>query len=118
MRDGLREIGRQVETKMKENLSGGEGDTPALSGSWPVPVRSNTLRSSTGVRTGRRMAEIWNDAHNPDTGAFYARAIQEGFYPYGNTSLPRIPGRRYLDRAVASVDSLQVLVSEMEKHLP
>lgn len=64
------------------------------------------------------MVEVWNDAHNPKTGQFYARAIQEGFHPYGNSAIPRIPGRRYLDRAVAGVDSLQVLVTEMEKHLP
>jgi hypothetical protein len=86
LRAGLRRIALEVERRQVDNLSGG-GTSPA--GSYPVPIRSGNLRRSTGFRVEPLVAFVFNTA-------LYARAIHNGFVPYGNGRNSKMRAREFL----------------------
>ena len=69
-------------------LAGGPGSAPA--GAYPIPIRTGTFRRAFGFQASERDAVLFNSA-------IYARAIHDGFQPYGNPHAAPIPARPYFD---------------------
>lgn len=107
LRAGLRRIAVTVERKQVENL-GGPGTAPA--GAYPVPIRTGHLRRSSGFRVESRAALVFNTA-------IYARAIHEGFTPFGNRKAKRIRARQFLADAAKAVDASAIMQAELRRVL-
>jgi phage gpG-like protein len=105
---GLRDIAITVERAAAKNLRGGGSAAP---GSYPVPIRSRNLRSSLQSRFEERQSMVINSA-------VYARAIHEGFQPYGNPKARRIGRRPYLQDAVDSINPTEIMAIRINKELP
>jgi hypothetical protein len=107
---GLRDIAITVERAAVKN-TGGPGS--AAPGSYPVPVRTGGagLRGSIQSRFGARDSMVIATA-------VYARAIHEGFQPYGNPKARRIGGRPYLQNAIDSIDANEIMAIRINKELP
>lgn len=69
-------------------LASGPGS--AAAGDYPIPIRTGTFRRAFGIEAREREAVLFNTTE-------YARAIHEGFKPYGNPHATPIPGRPYFD---------------------
>ncbi len=77
------------------DLSKGPGT--AKPGAYPIPIRTGTHRRGFGFKVNERDAIVFN------TGV-YARALHDGFKPYGNPHARPIPARPYFDDAIARLD--------------
>jgi len=66
-------------------------------GDYPIPVRSGKFRGAFGIRVSDRSAVVFNDSN-------YARAIHEGYQPYGNPHARPIPARPYFSDAFDRLD--------------
>lgn len=92
---GVRKALLAVETEASKLLSGSASAEP---GTYPVPIRRGTLRRSLGVRQlNAASGLVFNRAK-------YARAIHEGFTPYGNKKAKRVAARPFLADAVEKAD--------------
>lgn len=89
----LANLAAQAERHAIEQASGGK----AAARSMPIPQRSNVFRNSFGIEVGDDRAVTYNAAR-------YARALHDGFHPYGNTHVIPVPARPYFDIAVQRVD--------------
>lgn len=105
---GLRDVAITVERAAEKNLRGGGSAAP---GSYPVPVRTGNLRRSLQSRFDERQSMVINSA-------VYARAIHEGFQPYGNPKARRIGRRPFLQDAVDSIDATEIMAIRINKELP
>lgn len=107
--EGLRDVAITVERAAAANLRGPKSAAP---GSYPVPQRIGHLRKSLQSRFGQRESMVINSA-------IYARAVHDGFTPYGN---PRarysIVPRPYLQDAVDATDIPEVMAIRIDKVLP
>jgi hypothetical protein len=105
---GLRDIAITVERGATKNTSGSGNAAP---GSYPVPIRTGTLRRSIQSRFGARDAMVVAAAQ-------YASAIHNGFTPYGNPNarLSYI-GRPFLQDAVDAIDANEIMVIRLDKEL-
>lgn len=90
----LLQIAIQVEGAAID-LASGPGTAEA--GAYPIPVRLGFFRRAFGFEVGERSAVVFNTAE-------YARALHEGFRPYGNPRATPIPPREYFDDALGRVD--------------
>lgn len=104
----MRDITIGVEREAVKRLTGGSKPP----GSYPVPVRTGFLRRSMGSRYNTESGIVYNTA-------IYARAIHEGFSPYGNPRVAYpIGARPYMTDAVAAVDPTVVVEDALNKALP
>ena len=107
--EGLRDVAITVERAAAANLRGPKSAAP---GSYPVPIRSNKLRLSLQSRFGQRESMVINSA-------LYARAVHDGFTPYGNPHARySIVPRPYLQDAVDSTDISEVMAIRIDKAMP
>ena len=97
----LRELAQRIDRGATQRLSGAGGP-----GSYPVPRRTGNLARQQGHSVGRRQAVVWNAAP-------YARAIHQGFHPFGNPNAPWMPGRPFLSDAIEAVKPLDLLQNWM-----
>lgn len=103
-RDLLRELAIQVArgARMRANgpamgqVRARRGRLPGA-GSYPIPVRTGTFGRGFGWKVGRDNAIVFNDTA-------YARALHDGFRPYGNPHAMAIPARPYFDDAMDDLD--------------
>lgn len=108
--EGLRDVAITVERAAAANLRGPKSAAP---GSYPVPIRTaGGLRSKLQARFGQRESMVINSA-------IYARAVHDGFTPYGNPHARySIVPRPYLQDAVDSTDINEVMAIRINKALP
>lgn len=107
--EGLRDVAITVERAAAANLRGPKSAAP---GSYPVPIRTGFLRRSLQARFGQRESMVINSA-------IYARAVHDGFTPYGNPHARySIVPRPYLQDAVDSTDINEVMAIRINKALP
>lgn len=66
------------------------GPYTAAPGAYPIPIRTGTFRRAFGIEVSERDAVLFNATE-------YARALHDGFKPYGNPHAAPIPGRPYFD---------------------
>lgn len=92
---GVRKVVFTVETAAEKLLRGAGTSAP---GTYPVPVRFGFLRRSLGATASGGRGLVFNSAQ-------YARAIHDGFRPYGNPHARPIPARPFMDDALATVDA-------------
>jgi hypothetical protein len=85
------------------------GSADAAPGTYPVPVRRGTLRRGLGAR---QLTPASGMVFNR---AAHARAIHEGFRPYGNPRAGRIDGRPFLSDAIEAADPTQYVVAELRQ---
>jgi hypothetical protein len=90
----LRWLAAQVETRATELASGPASAEP---GSYPIPVRTGRFRRDFVIDIRPPRAVVANQAQ-------YARALHEGFRPYGNPSATPIPARPYFSDALDGLD--------------
>lgn len=102
---GLRRIVAAAEEEIGKRAAGG-----SASGDYPIPVRSGFLRRSTGSKVGQAEALVFNSAR-------YARAMQEGYHPYGNKRAAKMPPRRFFDDGIAAVDSAEIMAVAIARRL-
>lgn len=86
----LQRLALQAERHAKQLSSGPSGGAP---GAYPIPVRTSDFTGAFGVEVGDREAVLFNTME-------YARALHEGFRPYGNPHATPIPARPYFDDAL------------------
>jgi len=98
---GVRKVVFTVENKAEELLRGAGTAAP---GSYPVPVRSGFLRRSMGATASGGRGLVFNSAE-------YARAIHDGFRPYGNKHAKPVPARPFMDDALAATDIAEIMDS-------
>ena len=105
---GLRRALLAVDIEHSKNL-GGSGD--AAPGTYPVPIRKGFLQRSRGTRMlGDTDAYVFNRAK-------YARAIHDGFQPYGNKRAARVGGRPYLSDAVEKAKPADFVLAALRKEV-
>lgn len=90
----LRNIAVQMETGATDRARGPAGSAP---GAYPIPARTGAFLRGFAVQIGDNSVVIGNDRE-------YARALHEGFHPYGNEDARPIPGRPYFEDAVKALD--------------
>ncbi len=106
---GLRDVAITVERAAEKNLRGAGSAAP---GSYPVPIRTGGgLRSKLQSRFDERQSMVINSA-------VYARAVHDGFKPYGNPHARAMPRRPYLQDAVDSIDANEIMAIRINKDLP
>lgn len=92
---GVRKALLAVNIEASKLLSGSAAAEP---GTYPVPIRSGHLHGGLGVRQlNAASGLVFNRAK-------YARAIHEGFTPYGNKKAKRVAARPFLADAVEKAD--------------
>lgn len=101
----LRILAIQTEREAVRLSSGG-----GAPGAYPIPVRSGFFRRGFGFELQDRKAIIFNAA---DT---YARALHDGFRPYGNPAAMPIQPRPYFDDALLSID-IEAAAAEWEQQI-
>lgn len=90
----LRSLAIQAE-RSATRLAGGPGtDAP---GAYPIPIRTGTLRRGMRFRVQKDSAIVFNSVA-------YARAVHDGYQPYGNPRAHAIPARPYFSDAIAELD--------------
>jgi phage gpG-like protein len=90
----LRNLGIQA-VRTATRLAGGPGT--AKPGSYPIPIRTGTLRRGMNFEVQDNVAIVFNDT-------VYARAAHQGFQPYGNPRAHAIPGRPFFGDAIEQLD--------------
>lgn len=103
----LTRLAAHLERGAIERASGGGNAAP---GDYPIPIRTGHFRRSFGMQVGLSHALVFNTS-------VYARAIHDGFHPYGNTRAERIAGRKYFDDALDAMD-VPAIVETWEDSLP
>lgn len=92
---GMKKALTAVNIEASKLLSGSAAAEP---GTYPVPIRSGHLHGALGTRhLGGGVGLVFNRAK-------YARAIHEGFTPYGNKKAKRVAARPFLADAVEKAD--------------
>lgn len=89
----LADLASQVERRAIAQASGGKAPPRSM----PIPQRTHVFRNGFGIELGDTRAAVYNSAR-------YARALHQGFRPYGNTHVIPVPARPYFDIAVQRVD--------------
>lgn len=89
----LANLAAQAERHAIAQASGGKAPPRSM----PIPQRSHVFRNSFGTQVGDTRAVVYNQSR-------YARALHEGFRPYGNTHVIPVPARPYFDNAIELVD--------------
>lgn len=74
-----------------------KGPGSAKAGAYPIPIRTGTLRRGVGFKVDDDSAFVYNTS-------VYARAIHDGFRPYGNPHARPIPARPYFDDMLDKLD--------------
>ncbi len=105
LRAGLRNIAIAVERGATARLS---GPGTAASGTYPVPVRTGYLRRAMGIEVATRSSATFNSAQ-------YAGPIHNGLRPYGNPHARMVPGRAFLDDAVAAIEPADIMQTALAK---
>jgi len=103
-RELVRELAIQVQRAARQNANGAaqgqvrarRGKLPGA-GNYPIPVRTGTFGRGFGLRVTGESAIVFNDTR-------YARALHDGFRPYGNPNATPIPARPYFDDAPDASD--------------
>ncbi|WP_349782314.1 hypothetical protein [Xanthomonas arboricola] len=90
----LRNIAVQMETGVTDRARGAAG---AAAGSYPIPARTGAFLRGFTVQIGDTSVAIANDR-------VYARALHDGFQPYGNEDARPIPARPYFEDAAKAID--------------
>lgn len=108
LRTGMHRLVLSVEREAAKRLRGGDSKPR----SYPVPQRpGSVLHRSMGTRiAGPMLGFVFNRAE-------YARAIHDGFFPYGNKKAPWVMGRRFLDDAVDAVDGGEIMQRALREGL-
>jgi len=94
MRDLLRALAVQTENHASD-LSKGPASAPP--GDYPIPIRTGTHRRAFGFEVGDNFSVVFNSGRA-------ARALHDGFRPYGNPHARPIPARPYFDDALKRLD--------------
>jgi hypothetical protein len=81
--------------KAARKLASGPGT--AAAGAYPIPIRTGTFRRGFGSKILEDHAIGFNTS-------VQARALHEGFKPYGNPHARPIPARPYADDALDQLD--------------
>lgn len=106
---------------MRGAMEKSSGPASAPAGSYPIPIRTKrrrgqkastggSFRGSFGLQVGLSQSVVFNTS-------LYARALHEGFQPYGNPHASPIPARRYFDDALNEMD-IPEIVASWEDSLP
>lgn len=90
----LRSLGIQA-VRTATRLAGGPGTEAP--GTYPIPIRTGTLRRGMNFQLAGNAAIVFNETA-------YARAVHDGYQPYGNPRAHAIPARPYFTDAIAELD--------------
>lgn len=93
-RELLRNLAKQAEGHAMD-LAKGPGTAKA--GAYPIPIRTGNFRRGFGFQVNADNAIVFNTS-------VYAKALHDGFKPYGNAHARPIAARPYFDDALDKLD--------------